>query len=114
MNVKIDAKKPFWKSKTIISGAIMMITFIIDASFQLGISDTVNESLNNILTYDNEGTVTKINFSALLSLFFMLILRFVTKDPVSYRATMKKAKETKNEFINIDFTGNYKKEQEKK
>ena len=83
--MKNETPKPkkFWKSKTVISSAIMMLTFILDASFQLGISDTIDSQLNGIFLTDEAGEITKINWAALITLFSMLTLRFVTKKPIS-------------------------------
>lgn len=77
--------KPFWKSKTVISAAIMLLTFIVDAAFQLGISDTIDSQLNAIFSTNEAGEIVKINWSALITLASMLALRFVSKKPVTMR-----------------------------
>jgi hypothetical protein len=74
--------KPFWKSKTVITAAIMLITFIADAAFQLGISDTIDSQLNSIFIVNEAGEITKMNWAALLSLASMLAMRFITKTPL--------------------------------
>ena len=112
--MKIDANnKLIWKSKTIISAAIMMITVILDAAFNLGISETVNKQLSEILTSNEAGEVTKINFVALFSLFGMIVMRLFTKDPIRLKKTLKDSQSKSNEVLNIDFTGTYKKERDK-
>ena len=77
--------KPFWKSKTVISAAIMLLTFILDAAFQLGISDTIDSQLNNIFHVNEAGDITKINWAALITLVSMLSLRFISKKPVTLK-----------------------------
>ncbi len=112
--MKIDANnKKIWKSKTIITAAIMMITVIIDAAFNLQISESVNAQLSQILTTNEAGEVTKINFVALFSLFSMIILRLFTKDPIKLKQTLKDNQSKTNEILNIDFSGTYKKEKDK-
>jgi len=112
--MKIDANnKKIWKSKTIITAAIMMITVIIDAAFNLQISESVNNQLSQILTTNESGEVTKINFVALFSLFSMIVLRLFTKDPIKLKQTIKDNKSKTNEVLNIDFSGTYKKEKDK-
>lgn len=88
MSNETPQPKKFWKSKTVISSAIMMVTFILDASFQLGISDTIDSQLNAIFLTDAAGEITKINWSALITLFSMLALRFVTKKPLSLKVNL--------------------------
>lgn len=80
-----DQNKPkkFWKSKTVLSAAIMLLTFVLDAAFQLGISDTVDSQLNALFHMNEAGEVTKINWAALITLLSMLALRFATKRPVT-------------------------------
>ncbi len=95
MSNETPKPKKFWKSKTVISSAIMMLTFILDASFHLGIADTIDGQLNNIFFTDAAGEITKINWSALITLFSMLTLRFVTKKPLSFEIGNRTPKSTR-------------------
>ena len=85
MNKETQKPKPFWKSKTVLSAVIMLVTFIVDAAYNLGISDTVDSQLNAIFNTNEAGEVTKVNWSALLTLFSMLSLRFITKNPITIK-----------------------------
>lgn len=77
--------KPFWKSKTVVSALIMLVTFIVDAAFQLGISDTIDSQLNALFHVNEAGEITKINWAALITLASMLSLRFISKKPVTLK-----------------------------
>lgn len=76
--------KKFWKSKTVLSAAIMLLTFVLDSAYNLGISETVDSQLNALFHINEAGEVTKINWTALITLLSMLSLRFITKKPVSF------------------------------
>lgn len=80
-----DQNKPkkFWKSKTVLSAAIMLLTFVLDTAFNLGISETVDSQLNALFHINEAGEIIKINWTALITLLSMLSMRFITKKPVS-------------------------------
>jgi hypothetical protein len=83
MSNETTKPKKFWKSKTVLSAAIMLLTFVLDAAFQLGISDTVDSQLNALFHINEAGEVVKINWAALITLLSMLALRFATKKPIT-------------------------------
>lgn len=82
--------KKIYLSKTIIAAVIGIVTLIIDAAYNLGISETVDQQLNSIFITEGE-QVTRVNFPALLSLLSMILLRLVTKKPVTVKRTKKKS-----------------------
>jgi amino acid permease len=88
----MNKPKPFYKSKTVITAVIMFVSFVIDAAFSLGISDTIDTQLSAIFTADEAGNITKINFSALFTLVSMLTLRLMTKQPVTFKAESQEEK----------------------
>jgi hypothetical protein len=83
MTNETQKPKKFWKSKTVLSSAIMLLTFVLDTAFQLGISETVDSQLNSLFHINEAGEVIKINWTALITLLSMLSLRFITKKPIS-------------------------------
>lgn len=83
MTNETQKPKKFWKSKTVLSAAIMLLTFVLDSAYNLGISETVDSQLNALFHINESGEVTKINWTALITLLSMLSLRFITKKPVS-------------------------------
>lgn len=82
--------KKIYLSKTIIAAVIGIVTLIIDAAYNLGISETVDQQLNSIFITEGE-QITRVNFPALLSLLSMILLRLVTKKPVTVKRIKKKS-----------------------
>ena len=90
--MELQKPKPFYKSKTVITAVIMFVSFIVDAAFSLGISDTIDTQLSAIFSADEAGNITKVNFSALFTLVSMLTLRLMTKRPVTFKAENQEEK----------------------
>jgi len=76
-------QKAWYKSKTILIAFFAFLFLVLDAAFGWNLTATANENLQNIFVSDPvTGEVVKVNFVALFTLVWAVVMRFITKVPI--------------------------------